>query len=67
MTHSRRFPFAKPYRCRNCGRGVGVRSRPRTFVERYILPLALMQPVRCADCSFRDYRMIFTLVHERCP
>ena len=67
MTDSRRPLFAKAYRCKNCGRAVGVRSRPRTFAERYILPLVLMQPVRCADCSFRDYRMIFTFVRERYP
>lgn len=67
MIGSLRFSFAKAYRCRNCGRGIGVRSRPRTFAERYLLPLVLMQPVRCADCSFRDYRMIFTSVRERRP
>ena len=60
-----RFPFAKPYRCRDCGKGVGFRSRPRTLMERYILPLTLMQPVRCAECSRRDYRLIFTPVRER--
>ncbi len=60
-----RFPFAKPYRCRDCGKGIGFRSRPRTLMERYILPLTLMQPVRCAECSRRDYRPIFTPVSER--
>jgi hypothetical protein len=60
-----RFRFAKPYRCRDCGKGVGFRSRPRTSMERYILPLTLMQPVRCAECSRRDYRLIFTSVSER--
>ena len=60
-----RFPFAKPYRCRDCGKGVGFRSRRRTLLERYILPLTLMQPVCCAECSRRDYRLIFTPVSER--
>ena len=60
-----RFPFAKPYRCRDCGKGIGFRSRPRTLMESYILPLTLMQPVRCAECSRRDYRPIFTPVSER--
>jgi hypothetical protein len=59
-----RFPFVKPYRCRDCGKGVGFRSRPRTLMERYVLPLILMQPVRCAECSRRDYRLIFTPVSE---
>jgi hypothetical protein len=47
MTHSQRFPFAEPYRCRDCGREAGFRSLPRTLMERYILPLFLMHPV-CA-------------------
>jgi hypothetical protein len=59
------FLFAKPYRCRDCGKGVGFRSRPRTLMERYILPLTLMHPVCCAECSRRDYRLIFTPVSER--
>jgi hypothetical protein len=58
------FPFVKPYRCRDCGKGVGFRSRPRTLMERYILPLTLMQPVRCAECSRRDYRLIFAPVSK---
>ena len=60
-----RFPFFKPYRCRDCGKRAGFRSSPRTMMERYILPLTLMQPVRCAECSRRDYRLIFTPVSER--
>jgi hypothetical protein len=60
-----RFPFAKPYRCGDCGKGVGFRSHPRTLMERYILPLTLMQPVRCGECFRRDYRLIFTPVRER--
>jgi len=65
MTDSQPYPFARPYRCRDCGREVGVRSSPRTLAERYILPLLLMRPVRCAECFRRDYRMIFTPVRER--
>jgi SAM-dependent methyltransferase len=53
------------YRCRDCGKEVGVHSRRRTITERYILPLFLMQPVRCASCFRRDCRLIFTPVHER--
>ncbi len=44
---------------------MGVRSRRRTCTERYILPLLLMQPVRCAACFRRDYWPIFTTVRER--
>jgi hypothetical protein len=58
------FAFARPYRCRDCHREVGFRSRPRTVMECYILPLLLMQPVRCAACFRRDYWLIFTTVRE---
>jgi hypothetical protein len=34
-------------------------------MERYILPLFLLQPVRCGECFRRDYRLIFTRVRER--
>ena len=58
------FLFGKGYRCRDCGKGVGFRSRPRTLLERYILPLSLMRPVRCGGCSRRDYRLIFIRLSE---
>jgi len=60
-----RISCSKVYHCRDCANEVGVRSHPRTFIERYILPLLLMQPVRCADCFRRDYWLIFTGVRER--
>jgi len=44
---------------------MGFRSRRRTLMERYILPLFLLQPVRCGECFRRDYRLIFTRVRER--
>jgi hypothetical protein len=65
MTDSHRLSLPTLYRCRDCGSEVGFRSRPRTLGERYILPLFLMRPVRCADCFRRDYRMIFTSVRKR--
>ena len=65
MTDSSDSRFAQSYRCRDCGSEVGFRSRRRTFTERYILPLLLMQPVRCGECFRRDYRFIFIPVHER--
>jgi hypothetical protein len=58
-------PMFPPYRCRDCGSEVGFRSRRRTIAERLILPLFLLQPVRCGECFRRDYRLIFTPVHER--
>jgi len=33
--------------------------------ERYILPLFLLQPVRCGECFRRDYRLIFAKVKDR--
>ena len=59
--------WARPYFCRDCGSGVGFRSRRRTLTERYILPLLLLKPVRCGECFRRDYRLIFTPVRERLP
>lgn len=59
------FALAHRYRCPDCGREVGFRSRPRNLVECYILPLLLMQPVRCAACFRRDYKLIFTQVRDR--
>jgi len=65
MSVSPDAPFTQPYRCRDCGSEMGFRSRRRTFTERYLLPLLLLRPVRCAECFRRDYRWIFTTVHER--
>lgn len=67
MSDSPNSRFGQPYRCRDCGSEIGFRSRRRTFTERYILPLFLLQPVRCGDCFRRDYRLIFTPVRERLP
>jgi len=58
-------PWFPPYHCPDCGSDIGFRSRCRTIFERYILPLFLLQPVRCGDCFRRDYRLIFTRVRER--
>jgi hypothetical protein len=60
-----RIAATNVHRCRDCGRELGFRSRPRTVLERYILPVLLMQPIRCAACFRRDYWLIFTMVRER--
>jgi hypothetical protein len=57
--------FSPPYRCQDCGCEIGFRSRRRTLSERYLLPLFLLQPVRCGECFRRDYRLIFTKVRDR--
>ena len=58
-------PASAPYHCPDCGSEVGFRSRRRTFTERFLLPLFLLQPVRCGECFRRDYRSIFTPVRDR--
>ena len=58
-------PLIPPYRCPDCGSESGFRSRRRTLTERLILPLMLLQPVRCGECFRRDYRLIFTKVRNR--
>jgi len=57
--------FAPTYRCHDCGSEEGFRSRRRTLMERFLLPLFLLQPVRCGQCFRRDYRLIFTQVRDR--
>ncbi len=53
------------FHCDDCGGETGFRSRRRTFSERFLLPIFLLQPVRCAECFRRDYRLIFMPVRER--
>jgi hypothetical protein len=57
--------WSLPYECHDCGGEIGFRSRPRNLLERFVLPLLLLQPVRCGDCFRRDYRLIFTKVRPR--
>ena len=67
MNESPDWHLTRPYFCRECGSEVGFRSRRRTLTERYILPLFVLQPVRCGECFRRDYRLIFTQVRDRLP
>ncbi len=53
------------YRCDDCGSDTSFLSRARTAPERYLLPIMLLKPVRCAECFRRDYRMMFVPVTER--
>jgi hypothetical protein len=55
------------FHCDDCGSDTGFRSRRRTFSERWLLPIFLLQPVRCAECFRRDYRLLFVPVNERLP
>jgi hypothetical protein len=65
MSTSSDSAFSQPYHCHDCGSDVGFRSRRRSFSERYLLPIFLLQPVRCGECFRRDYRLIFTRVRKR--
>jgi hypothetical protein len=53
------------FRCNDCGNETAFRSRRRSFSERYLLPLLLLQPVRCDECFRRDYRLLFVPVKDR--
>jgi hypothetical protein len=53
------------FHCPTCGGEVAYRSRTRTFTERFLLPLALLRPVRCGGCYRRKYAFLLTEVHER--
>jgi len=49
--------FSKQFQCRYgyCKSSEGYRSRKRTILEKYFLPLFLLRPVRCANCFGRRY------------
>ncbi|MFZ0761780.1 MAG: hypothetical protein WAM69_17680 [Candidatus Sulfotelmatobacter sp.] len=55
------------FHCDDCGSDTAFRSRRRTFSERYLLPIFLLKPVRCAECFRRDYRLLFVPVKARLP
>ena len=47
--------FRKQFRCPECGGSEGHLSRPKTFIEKYALPVVLLRPARCAACLRRSY------------
>jgi hypothetical protein len=47
--------FFDEFHCRGCGGHEAYRSRPRGFFERHVLPLMLLQAVRCERCCHRSY------------
>jgi hypothetical protein len=57
--------FARLFECQNCGGFNGYSSRPRSFAEKYILPLFFLRPVRCGDCSCRAFQSKFVPVQKR--
>jgi hypothetical protein len=57
--------FSKQYQCPDCGSFEGNRSRRRNLLEKYILPLLMLQPVRCMSCYRRSHVSIFVHLPER--
>ncbi len=53
------------FECQDCGGLNGYRSRPKTFAEKFLLPLLLLRPVRCGDCFRRSVQTIFVQVRQR--
>jgi hypothetical protein len=47
--------FVDEFVCRGCGAQAAYRSRPRGFFETYVLPVLLLQAVRCERCYQRAY------------
>ena len=47
--------FPVEFHCRGCGAKEAFLSRPRGFLEAYVLPIFFLQPVRCDRCYLRSY------------
>ena len=57
--------FRKQFQCPDCGGSDAYRSRRRGFLEKYMLAVFLLQPVRCANCFLRTTASVFATVRER--
>ncbi len=57
--------FSRQFQCPDCGGADAYRSRRRTFLEKYILPVLLLQPARCANCFRRSSVPLFMKLHDR--
>ena len=49
-------PLLKEFRCRKCGSSEGYASRPRNWIESFILPAIGLRTARCGDCYERSWR-----------
>jgi ribosomal protein S27E len=47
--------FFREFQCRECGGQQAYHSRPHGFFEKRVLPLLMLQPVRCEHCFHRGY------------
>jgi hypothetical protein len=50
--------FFREFRCAHCGSDAGYSSRPRNFLEKYLVRLLFLRTVRCGDCYRRSVRPI---------
>jgi hypothetical protein len=57
--------LSKQYQCPDCGGFDGYRSRRRNLLEKYVLPLVMLQPVRCMSCYRRTHVSVFLHLPER--
>jgi hypothetical protein len=55
------------YQCPDCGGSDAYQSRRRSFLEKYVQPLLLLQPVRCTNCFRRTIVSVFAPARERDP
>jgi hypothetical protein len=58
-------PFLKEFQCHNCGGHEGYASRPRNWIEKYLLPVFGLQSARCGDCYERSWRRASTRLLPR--
>jgi hypothetical protein len=56
--------FLSQFCCPDCGHPIAFVSRRRTFTEKYLLPLVLCRPFRCANCFRRSYWLYSTPAKE---
>ena len=57
--------FFEEFHCRSCGGDEAYRSRPRGVFERYVLPMMMLQTVRCERCFHRAYTLRTIAALER--
>ena len=52
-----RSRFFGNFRCPECSGRVAYRSRPRGLFEKHVLPIMLLQAIRCERCYLRVYAL----------
>ncbi len=57
--------FSRYFQCDRCGSMQAFRSRPRSFAEKFLLPVFLFRTVRCGGCYRRFYRPLFVPARKR--